>query len=270
MKGIITAFITVYNEEQWIGAAVESLLNQTLHDVEVLVVDDGSTDRTPEILQAIVDDRVRVLHRERGGRAMALAFAASEAQGKYVANLDGDDEAYPARLEKQVRFLEAYPDHAWVGCGEDREDTRRAECIRRLYPEGDAAIRRQAAKCIPYCHSGVTFRRELIEQGINYDPEQEFLIDFEFFLRVAKRYRVANLPEVLVKRRVRNESYFQSRFRTSIQNRRLARLCARAVREFALPPRYYAYPAARLVYPLLPIPLKRLVRRRLGLQESDG
>ena len=268
MQPKATAFITVYNEEQWVERAVASLLTQTLREIEVLVVDDGSTDRTPQILDSIRDDRLRVIHRERSGRAAALAFACSEARGKYLANLDADDEAFPERLAKQVRFLEAHPDHALVGCGEERDDSQRNEHIHRLYPESDADIRRQAAKCIPYCHSAVTFRRDLIEQGINYDPAQPFLIDFEFFLRVAMHYKVANLPEVLVMRRARNESYFQSRFSTAEQNRRLAVFCARAVREFGLPLYYYLYPAARLIYPRLPNAVKRIIRRRQGLREA--
>lgn len=270
MNPVATAFITVYNEEQWISKAVESLLNQTLQNIEILIVDDGSTDRTRDILASFQDPRLRVIARDRAGRADSLAFACKEARGKYLANLDADDEAYPTRLEKQVRFLESHPDHAWVGCGEDREDSQRDEHIHRLYPQTDIDIRRQSAKCIPYCHSAVTFRRDLIEQGINYDPKQPFLIDFEFFLRVAKKYKVANLPEVLVMRRARHESYFQSRFKTSLQNRRLAKFCAQAVREFGLPFHYYAYPAARLAYPLLPNALKRIVRHRQGLQESHG
>jgi glycosyltransferase EpsE len=268
MNSFTTAFITVYNEEQWISRAVESLMNQTLQGLEILVVDDGSTDGTRAILSSFQDPRLRVIVRHRAGRAESLAFACREAKGKYLANLDADDEAYPTRLEKQVRFLDSRPDHAWVGCGEDREDSQRKEHVHRLYPETDEAIRRQAARCIPYCHSGVTFRRSLIEEGINYDPRQPFLIDFEFFLRVARYHKVANLPEVLVKRRARQDSYFQSRFTTGAQNRRLAWLCTRAVREFALPPHYYTYPAARLVYPLLPSSLKRPIRRRLGLEES--
>jgi hypothetical protein len=114
------------------------------------------------------------------------------------------------------------------------------------------------------------FRKSLIDEGINYDPAQPYLIDFEFFLRVADRYKVANLPDVLVKRYVRGQSFFQSQFKTSRQNLRLARFCARAVRRFGLPLRFYAYPLARLIYPYIPHRLKREIRRRQGLGESGA
>lgn len=267
-KPKVSVFITVYNEVELIERAVRSLLNQTLENLEVLVVDDGSDDGTAEIVESIYDPRLRLIRCARMGRAAALAYACTQAQGRYLANLDADDTASPARLERQAAFLDTHPDHAWVGCGEEREDNQRNESFSRTYPLDDADIRRMAAKCIPYCHSAVMFRRSLLDEGLNYDPAQPFLIDFEFFLRVMARHKVANLPEPLVKRYVRNESYFQSHFSTARQNRRLALLCARAVKEFGLPPHYYLYPLARLIYPWLPNVLKRRVRSGQGLAES--
>lgn len=266
----VTAMITVYNGEGFVADAVQSLLAQSLRDIEVLVVNDGSTDNTAAVLDSIGDPRLRVVHLPRTGRAGALALACREARGRYVANLDADDVSFPQRLEKQAAFLDAHADHAWVGCGEEQADSRRGEHHYRTYPADDADIRRQSAKCIPYCHSGVMFRRSLVEEGVNYDPAQPYLIDFEFFLRVAERYKVANLPAVLVRRHVRGESFFQSRYKTTRQNLRLARLCAQAVRRFHLPLGFYAYPLARLVYPYMPDGLKRRIRSRQGLEETHA
>lgn len=266
----VTAMITVFNGEGFVAHAVQSLLAQSLCDIEVLVVNDGSTDGTAAVLDSIGDERLRVVHLPRTGRAGALALACREARGRYIANLDADDISFPQRLEKQAAFLDAHPEHAWVGCGEEQADSRRGEHHRRTYPLTDAEIRRQSAKCIPYCHSGVMFRRSLVEEGINYDPAQPYLIDFEFFLRVAERHRVANLSDVLVRRHVRGESFFQSRYKTTRQNFRLARLCAQAVRRFDLPLGFYAYPLARLAYPYMPDGLKRRIRSRQGLEETHA
>jgi glycosyltransferase EpsE len=264
----VTAIMTVFNGAPFVATAVQSLLTQSLHDIEVLVLNDGSTDETAKVLDGIDDPRLRVVHLPRTGRAASLALACEQASGQYIANLDADDISYPERLARQAAFLDEHPDHAWVGCGEEQEDSRRGEHHRRLYALGDADIRKQAAKCIPYCHSGVMFAKRLVLDGINYDPAQKYLIDFEFFLRVASTHRVANLPQVLVKRNVRAESFFQSQFKTSQQNKRLAQLCARAVKMFDLPTYYYAYPLARLAYPMLPHQLKRAVRARQGVREA--
>ena len=268
MTPVATAFITVYNEEEWISRAVESLLQQTLYDIEVLVVDDGSTDRTVEIIHSFDDNRLRLLTPGRMGRARALAFAASEAQGEFIANLDADDEATPERLANQVAFLKQHPDVGWVGSAEARDDSQRGEKYVRAYPLSDREIRLQSAKCIPYCHSAVMFRKSLIDQGINYDPEQPYLIDFEFFLRVAGVCRVANVPDPLVVRRARDASYFQKTFTYAQQNRRLAKFCRRAVREFELPWTSNVYPLVRLAYPYIPNSLKRTARRMNGLVEE--
>ena len=157
---------------------------------------------------------------------------------------------------------------AWLGCAEERRDTQRGEHAIRIYPQTDAAIRAMSARCIPYSHSGVMLRRAIVQEGLNYDPWQPCLIDFDLFLRVASRHRVANLAEPLVMRRLRDESFFQSRFRRRTQNRSLARMQSDAVRRFGLPRRYHLFPLARLAYDLVPDRGKRLVRRLAGLREN--
>ena len=263
-----TAFLTVFDERDAAPAAVRTLLDQTLSDIEVLVVDDGSSDGTPEAVEALGDDRVRVVRAGRLGRAGALNLAAREARGPILANLDADDAARPDRLAEQVAFLDAHPDHVWVGSAVERDDRQRREHAVRRFPERDPDVRRLAAKCIPYCHSAVAFRKALVDRGVNYDPAVPYLIDFEFFLRAAGVGKAANLPAVLAVRRLRNESYFQSRFGRGEQNRALAKLCASAVRRFDLPPWHYAWPALRLGYPLLPNAVKRRVRAGSGLAEA--
>jgi hypothetical protein len=168
----------------------------------------------------------------------------------------------------QVALTHAHPDHAWVGAGEERVDSQRNEHMMRLYPETDEEIRRMAARCIPYCHSAIMFRRSLLDEGLNYDPSGSLMSDFVFFIEVARLHKVANLPEVLVRRHIRDESYYQRRFNRGMQNRRLARLSLRAVRELDLPKRYCFYPLARLAYPYIPNGPKRLVRRVAGLAEE--
>jgi glycosyltransferase EpsE len=266
----VTAIITVYNEKELVKRSIDSLLTQTLSSIEVLIIDDGSSDGTPDVIEAIQDTRIRLIRGDRMGRAAALKLACKEAQGEFIANLDADDIAYPERFNKQAEFLDNNRDHAWVGCGEERVDTQRDEHIDRIYPLSDKEIRRQCAKCIPYTHSGIMFRKSLINEGINYDPTQPYLIDFEFFLRVARKYKVANLPEILACRYVRDESFFQSKFKTSKQNRRLARFGVQSVFWFRLPPWYLVYPLARLIYPLIPISLKKRVRKANGLQENSN
>jgi glycosyltransferase involved in cell wall biosynthesis len=265
---LVTCILTTYNEQEHIETALKSLLNQTFKDFDIIVFDDGSTDNTLDILKTYTDGRLKIIEGRRRGRAGALHEAVKQAEGKYIANLDADDIAFSDRIEKQVQYMEEHPDCGWLGAGEEMIDKRRNEHRERRYPATDAAIRLQCARSIPYSHSSVMFRRAIVEEGLNYNPDLEYLIDFEFFLRVANRYKAANLEEVLVRRTVRNDSYFHRTYRTWKKNRDLSRLNARAIRQFDLPFYYYLYPLLRLGYPAIPNDLKRFIRRHTGLKEQ--
>ena len=265
----VSALITVYNGESHIRDSIQSLLAQTLTEIEIIVVDDCSDDDTVETVKSIQDPRIRLIaSKERLKRAKALALGCNEAKGEFIAILDADDYASPERFEKQVGFFSEHPDHVWLGTAEERLDSQRDEHVIRQYPLDDQGMRQMASKCIPYCHSAVMFRRSLIEKGINYDPKVPFLIDFEFFLRASQHGKVANLPEALARRDIRDVSYFQSTFKRSHQNRYLAQLGLKACAQFKLPLWYYFNPLARLIYPLMPAGLQKLIRRTGGINDQ--
>lgn len=106
---LVSIVMTAYNLERYVGAAIRSALDQTLKRIEVIVVDDGSTDRTPEILQGIGDPRLQALRLSHAGPAAALNAGVAQAAGRYVAFLDGDDLWRPEKLERHVSFLESHP-----------------------------------------------------------------------------------------------------------------------------------------------------------------
>ena len=266
----VTGLITVYNGEDHIKDSIQSLLDQTLENIEVMVIDDLSDDDTVNVIRSIDDPRVRLIEaKERLKRAKALELGCNEAKGEYIAILDADDYAYPERFEKQAGFLDENPDYVWIGCGEERADSQRDEHVFREYPVDDRGVRRMASKCIPYSHSAVMFRRSLItEKGINYDPQQPYLIDFEFFLRAAQHGKVGNLPDMLARRNIRDESFFQSRFPRKEQNRRLAVLGLKSIWMLRTAPWLIVNPLARLVYPLCPAFIQKLARKAGGIQDK--
>lgn len=263
----VSVIIAVFNGEDYIAKAVESILSQDFNRMELIVVDDGSTDRTLEILKNIDDARLRVYRQHNEGQYPALVKGIEHAKGDLIARLDADDVALPGRIKAQVDYLDAHPDCAWLGCGEVRIDKKRNERYVRKYPEFDADIRNMAARCIPYCHSGIMFRRFLIEEGLNYPCKKQFMNDFEFFINVASKYSVANLPRAYVVRTVSDRSFYQSNFSTLRQNIRLVRLCARAIKMFDLRWVSYLFLLPRLAYPVIPNRIKRFLRRSQGLAE---
>lgn len=117
-RPLVTVLMAVWNRQAFVGQAIESILLQTLSDFEFIIVDDGSTDRSGEILTryASQDSRIVILSSRRNeGVASSLNLAIGRARGEYLAVMDSDDIASPERLQTQVGFLEKCPDFAFVG-----------------------------------------------------------------------------------------------------------------------------------------------------------
>ncbi|MCY3864790.1 MAG: glycosyltransferase family 2 protein, partial [Chloroflexi bacterium] len=115
---LVSVVMPVYNREIFVAEAIESILEQTFSDFEFVIVDDGSQDRSPEIIRQYErrDDRIRFLaFKQNKGKAAAKNFGIEAAQGQYIAGMDSDDVSLPQRLEKQVEFLRANPDIGVVG-----------------------------------------------------------------------------------------------------------------------------------------------------------
>jgi glycosyltransferase involved in cell wall biosynthesis len=249
-----------------VDRAIPGILAQTFDDFEFILVDDGSTDRTPDILKELAsrDSRVRVFTPGRIGAAMAYNYGVAQARGEYIARQDFDDRSYPDRLRLQVSFLDAHPEVGVVGGAYMLVDENRGERYLRMPPTDHPAILAAMAKYIPLAHTVATYRRRAWAEAGGY-PEVPNLIDLRFWLELGKRgWRFANLPEVLGEHYVHSSSFFHRSFNYVERQRDLARVQARAVRELGLPSWMYAYAAGRYAYAYCPTPLKRLLRRTLG------
>src|ERR1700719_557050 len=113
----VTVIMSVFNGEKFLSETIDSVLNQSFRDFEFVIVDDGSTDATADILSkyALCDGRIRVFRNEKKGRAASLNLAISVANGRYVANTDADDLSMPGRLEEQLAFMEKNPEVGVLG-----------------------------------------------------------------------------------------------------------------------------------------------------------
>ena len=192
----VTVLMAVYNGERFLRPAIESILNQTFTDYELLIVDDASTDSTPAVIRSYQDPRIRVIHNERNvGARVSRNLGLQNARGEYVAVLDADDVAYPQRLVEQVVFLDAHPEIALLGSAYDSID----ECgdrLQTLYQPTESLIIRWTLlfrNCI--AHSTVMYRREAALQVGGYDPNPAE--DFLLWGRMAAVYRLAQVDKVL-------------------------------------------------------------------------
>src|SRR5580693_8490765 len=115
-KVIITVLMPAYNAGKYIAEAIQSVLEQTFRGFELIIVNDGSTDNTRNIILGFSDSRIRLIDQENLGIAAALNTGLAAAQGKYIARFDADDSCMPMRLQKQLNFLLTFPEYSLVGC----------------------------------------------------------------------------------------------------------------------------------------------------------
>jgi glycosyltransferase involved in cell wall biosynthesis len=194
---LVSVVIPVYNGERFLGAAIESVLHQSLQDLEIIVVDDGSTDATPQILAAYAS-RIRVYRQPNRGVASARNAGAARARGTYLAFLDADDVWLREKLARQMPLF-ASPDVALVYAGVRVVDSD-LRLIRELEPPAPE-LALSHTLCVepsplPLTMTGVVRRAAFADVG-GFDERLSTSADADFVCRVALRYRLQCIAEPL-------------------------------------------------------------------------
>jgi hypothetical protein len=193
-----------YNGERFLRPAIESILNQTFCDFELIVIDDGSTDSTPRILDEFKaqDDRLIVLTNERNlGIAGATNRGLAAARGEYVALQDHDDISLAHRFQTQMDFLNSHPEIALLGSAATLIDENGVAYDECPEPEDDIELKWETLFRCPIRHTSVMVRRGVMCEigGYSADPTLTVATDYDLLSRVVMRHRVANLNERLIK-----------------------------------------------------------------------
>jgi glycosyltransferase involved in cell wall biosynthesis len=262
----VSVVTTVYNGEPYFDRAVPGILSQTFEDFEYIIVNDGSSDRTGELLRDVAarDPRVRVLSPGRIGFCNAANLGIEQARGEIIARQDFDDRSYPDRLRLQVACLDANPKVGVVGGYYVLVDENRGERYVRMPPTQHGDIVLAMARHIPLANTFATFRRRVWVEAGGY-PVVLDLEDLLFWLKAAKLgWQIVNLPEVMGEHFVHPSSFFHRTYKYADRQRNLARVQAKVVRELRLPPWMYIYAAGRYGYAHCPTIVKRAIRRTLG------
>jgi glycosyltransferase involved in cell wall biosynthesis len=190
----------VLNQEKYCHAAIESVRAQTLRNLELIVVNDGSTDRTPRILEKLAarDPRIRLFNRPRHGIAASLNFGILVARAELLARADADDLCMPDRIARQVDFLEGQPKVAVLG-GAMLAMTAKGRPVRHIaYQTDTSVLRGQVFRGNPVAHPAVMMRRSLVMKLGGYRRIVEYAEDYDLWLRISEHADLANLPDVLV------------------------------------------------------------------------
>jgi glycosyltransferase involved in cell wall biosynthesis len=255
----VSVLVGVRDNAATVERAVRSVLEQTIGDLEVIVLDDGSRDASREVVGGIVDDRLSLVALPHGGIARTLNEGLRRARAPVVAIQDADDRSDPRRLERQLAVLEA-SGAAVVGC-RMREVSPSGRAYRQRTGFAAGELGEVLLRFNPLPNSAAMFRRDAALAAGGYDPRYRYATDYDLWLRLAERHRVVMLDEVLATRTLGAANASARHERAQIAEAIVIRLRAVARRRAWGSLRHVAWPLVTLV---APGPLKRIRRRRRG------
>ncbi len=193
---IVSVVIPTYNRKSIISRAINSVLNQTYKNYEIIIVDDGSTDDTIEYIKDHFNSKVKCISQKNKGASSARNRGISEAKGKYVAFLDSDDEWVESKLQGQVAFLEKNPEIALL-CGR----TYRSDNIKKVNSSISQSIVGDLFPTL-FMHSFVStptviVKKEVLDEVGGFDTNYKSAEDFDLWLKITKNYKCAFLPDLV-------------------------------------------------------------------------
>lgn len=200
---LVTVFMAVYNEEKHISEALESILNQSYRNLEILIVNDASTDRSLEIIKSYDDKRIRIINNEvNKGIPFTRNVGINEAKGKYIAVMDSDDISCKNRIEKQVEFMEKNPDISVIGTNYTIfGDTITRKVTNRYVTPEELKIKLLFSS--PIANPSAMIRKSTLEKyNIKYNLNYFVAQDYDLWLQISKVSKLCILPDHLIKYRI--------------------------------------------------------------------
>jgi glycosyltransferase involved in cell wall biosynthesis len=222
-----------YNGAEFIAEAIESVLNQSFRDFELIIVEDASTDNSREIIDkyAAIDSRIKIIQNETNLFVnVSCNIGLRAAKGKYYARIDSDDVCMPDRLEKQYKFMEANPDISICGAFCKIIDREGNVIANKSFPTDDESIKKSVWSRTPIQHSCMFARMDKMREVDFYTGKKDPSEDLELMLRTLGIFKFANLPEYLVKYRIHGNNLIFTKQREII--RRSVRLRKIAMKEY--------------------------------------
>lgn len=256
----VTVLLPVFNAEPFLSESVESILGQSFTDFELLAINDGSTDRSREILAAFSDPRLVIVDND-GNRGLiyTLNHGIAVARGEYIARMDADDIAVANRFEKQIAFLDAHPQVALLGSWAELIDCAGKYIQLRQTPVGNKNIQESLLAVNCFIHSSVMFRTAIVREAGGYRQDAIHAEDYEMWLRITENNEADNLPEPLIRYRIHLSQISQRQLR-------MQRASADAIRAAAWRRRINS----GYLSPDTPSPIPGLLARLRGEGNTEG
>jgi glycosyltransferase involved in cell wall biosynthesis len=191
---LVSVVMPVYNSDKYLKEAIASILSQTYNNLELVIVNDGSTDLSREIICSFSDPRIHFLENEfNSGIVFTRNRGLDAARGEFVATLDSDDIAMPERLEKQVDFLSRNPEYGMCGTFYTTINSEGGFLKKNKFPTDNRDIQTYLTLGNCFCNSTVMIRNKLAKE-LRYTEKFDIVEDYELWCRIAKRAKLTNLP----------------------------------------------------------------------------
>ena len=205
---VVSVIMSVYNDEKYVPFAIDSILNQSFKDFEFIILNDGSTDKTLEILKEYKskESRIVLIDQENKGLTKSLNIGIKKAKCKYIARMDSDDISHPQRLQKQIDFLEINQEYGFVGTNIEKIDEKGKHIEFNITKYSNAEIQKTLCNRNCFAHGSVMINKEIVGDKLWYDEEFKYGQDYSLWAKIAKKFKVSNLQEPLYKLRLHENS----------------------------------------------------------------
>ena len=206
----ITVLMTVYNGSKYLLESINSIINQTINNYEILVIDDGSVDNSSEILNKINNTKLRIIKNDINmGQTRSLNKGLGLAKGRYIARMDQDDISFENRLELQYNFLENNNHISLVGSGFQTIQDGESSPLHYIPPTRDKNIKNTIIYKSPFAHSSIFFRKKDILSVGGYPNDFKYIQDLALYSKlINNNYKLENIPkELIMLRKHRDQTY---------------------------------------------------------------
>lgn len=199
----------VFNAEKFLEMSIKSILNQTFTNFEFIIINDGSTDCSLEIINRLgqIDNRIKIINQENRGIVKSLNSGIRYSKGELIARMDADDISHPKRLEKQLFYLVNNPNIDLISCSYQPIDVNNNNLGPPIiHPSNETALKIALCFSSPICHPGVMAKRKVF---ISHPYKETVSEDHTLWISVAKKYSLSNIEEVLLNYRITENSLSQ-------------------------------------------------------------
>lgn len=204
-KPLVSVVLPIYNAEEYLSQAIESILSQTLENFELILINDASTDKTLQIINKFKrkDSRIVLINNQKNLQmAESLNLAISQSGSDLIARMDQDDIAFPNRLEVQYAFMRAHPKVSVVGNDIIIIDEDGKVTGKRTYPTSSEGLKKILFRYSAFAHPTVMFRKTPFQKIKGYNPAKHPCEDIDLWFRLGKEYEFASIPNFLLRYRV--------------------------------------------------------------------